>query len=932
MKKKLLSTLVVLVAVVAQAWMATSARAATNYGISIGSVAITSDNYQNLAGIVPGGIVTFDPQTATLTLNNVVFNMAGNGISVNSSYFSRIKIKLMGTNYIAGLYYGLQVNTGVTLVIEGPGSLTFGASTNGFPTVSVYNDSYLTLHDTSFKAYSITGYNSPSGTSPYREMTVVNSTVEVTTKIQGLTYLTNVLSRFENTNVGFQNGKVVNLTTGAEVSGVKIMATPDGDFDGNGKLNLSDAQYIIDYQTGFQTDDNPSRMDISQDGYVNAADITMLYNYIGGTRSPRSSSFLLMHELEGDEYTFGNLDRNILFSGSSITQKWVWTDLFLGDVIDTNSAHFYCFSNNSDVVSASIATGKVYGNISTKVFNLVIKKKGRATITFRYDDGTGNTVEAKAKFFVYSQSDVLASNDKIFGARPNGGIVESFDLNMNSNVPVGTTMMLTIDKDATYSYDNTTRNERMNCTTWEVSGNSDVTLAKTDQGYVIVYVGAAGEFSVTATDPRGNERTATFVAKDVYTYDQHSVYKNNNVIFCVPPAKTSQIFGTATKVEIKKMIINNGEVWTLVNHYRFAIDERTELFGSLMTGQYYDHDQTYEVPITTQIFRNGTLFYEKENTFFEDLAVNSNTVCGVGSTYNPDIDYYDWGYDYLDYTLCGWDWYPSWENVMSKRLSMFYVTLDKATQSVNYSMVNPGQAEGESNFRNVIFDPTTNDILMFGYYKSRHSYTIFTKRANCFQRNWAFWRLNQYGNQSKEFHYRDENDHYTYMPYAIAMAKGKPRGATRLQYFETNKLEWIEGAPGYMFKYKSDIVISDFSKTNGSGTVDIGEEYRPRGSDLFWLYRQTIDGGITSSWHNGSLYGWKDNKVFKFADDCESFDTFRTYVGLGKIIQLKVQNNTGVSGVEEFFVLAKKGKGMALNSMFGDVDIANPSLIGFDFK
>jgi hypothetical protein len=53
---------------------------------------------------------------------------------------------------------------------------------------------------------------------------------------------------------------------------------------------------------------------------------------------------------------------------------------------------------------------------------------------------------------------------------------------------------------------------------------------------------------------------------------------------------------------------------------------------------------------------------------------------------------------------------------------------------------------------------------------------------------------------------------------------------------------------------------------------------------------------------------------------------------LGKIIQLKVQNNTGVSGVEEFFVLAKKGQGMALNSMFGDVDIANPSLIGFDFK
>ena len=197
MRKILLSTFVVLVAVVAQAWMATSARAATNYGISIGNVAITSDNYQSLAGIVPAGTVTFDPQTATLTLDNVVINMTGNGISLNSSYFSRIKIKLMGSNYIAGLYWGLQVNTGVTLVIEGPGSLTVGASTNGFPTVAIYNDSYLTLLDTSFTAYSITGYDSPSGSNPERSLTVINSTVDITTKMQGITYLTNVYSRFK---------------------------------------------------------------------------------------------------------------------------------------------------------------------------------------------------------------------------------------------------------------------------------------------------------------------------------------------------------------------------------------------------------------------------------------------------------------------------------------------------------------------------------------------------------------------------------------------------------------------------------------------------------------------------------------------------------------------------------------------------------------
>ena len=932
MKKKLLSTLVVLVAVIAQAWMATSARAATNYGISIGSVAITSDNYQNLAGIVPAGIVTFDPQTATLTLNNVVFNMVGNGISVNSSYFSRIKIKLMGSNYIAGLYWGLQVNTGVTLVIEGPGSLTVSASTNGFPTVAVYNDSYLTSLDTSFTAYSITGYNSPSGSNPERSLTVINSTVDITTKMQGITYLTNVYSRFEDTNVGFQNGKVVNLSTGAEVSGFKIMATPEGDFDSNGKLNLYDAQYLVDYQLGYQMDDDPTRMDLTRDGDINVADITMLYNYIGGTRSSRTYDFIMMHELVGNSYTFGNLDREIMYSGSSITQKWVWTNLFLGDIVDMNSSHFHCSSSNSAVVSASVVTAALEGNLSTKAFQLTIRKTGNATITFKYDDGTGNSIEARATYFVYGPNDVLASNDKIYGANLNGSTVESFNLNMKSNVPVGTTMRLTIDKDATYSYDMDTRKARMNCTSWNVSGNGNVTLTKTGDGYVEVFVGGAGEFTVTAFDPRGAERSATFVAKDVYTYDSHSVYKNGEAIFNVPEAKTSQIFGRASAVTIEKMVLRQSsstDVWTIVNHYKPNQDGESAI-GKIEHGSSYGI-WTYTIPVCAQVYRNGVLYYESEDSYFTDIALYGlEDVTVVGYKYDPELEFQGHGYQSSEWT--------DLDDEASMRLSMFYAVLNTSTGSKK-EVINPYGFDNESRLTNVTYDDSTGDILLYGYWKRRRSTSSWSHTTYCWARDWLFIRFDNDANRALEDYMRDQNEHWTYQPYALAVAKNTPIGVAGIRYYEPWDYGFVLDDPEFFFSggpegisttsdARMDYLMSDFSDQDGGNGIDL------EGTSTSVYSQSKHFGGITSSWYNGSLYGWMSNKVYKFADDFNSYDVYITYEDLGSITQLKVVHNTfGVSDVEELFVLASKDwNSKVLHSMFGDVDIANPSLIGFDFK
>ena len=126
MNKKFTTLLIALLAIVGMA------RGATDYGFSVGGVRITSANYQSITTNVTSGSVSFDPQTATLTLNNTKIDTRsavsayGNQLAAlefHPTYFKRFKVKLTGTVSLIGCSTGLYLDSNVTVIIDGPGNL-----------------------------------------------------------------------------------------------------------------------------------------------------------------------------------------------------------------------------------------------------------------------------------------------------------------------------------------------------------------------------------------------------------------------------------------------------------------------------------------------------------------------------------------------------------------------------------------------------------------------------------------------------------------------------------------------------------------------------------------------------------------------------------------------------------------------------------------
>ncbi|MBQ9363372.1 MAG: hypothetical protein IJT97_08155, partial [Bacteroidaceae bacterium] len=115
-----------------------TAMSATSYGISVGEVSITSDNYSNVKGTYIKGSVSYSPSSNTLTLKDVTIdceNKGGsNGIYVSSSATNGLHIVLQGNNIIrntngADIYISKNSNyTNVystpNVYIQGTGTLT----------------------------------------------------------------------------------------------------------------------------------------------------------------------------------------------------------------------------------------------------------------------------------------------------------------------------------------------------------------------------------------------------------------------------------------------------------------------------------------------------------------------------------------------------------------------------------------------------------------------------------------------------------------------------------------------------------------------------------------------------------------------------------------------------------------------------------------
>ena len=110
------------------------ALAATNYGIRIGGVEVTSDNYSNISGSASNisGTVKYDPNTCTLTLQNATINANNtNGMHFYGEFYYGLKVKLVGTNTITnvnGIGLGIHITQSTstnsqTVAFQGTGTL-----------------------------------------------------------------------------------------------------------------------------------------------------------------------------------------------------------------------------------------------------------------------------------------------------------------------------------------------------------------------------------------------------------------------------------------------------------------------------------------------------------------------------------------------------------------------------------------------------------------------------------------------------------------------------------------------------------------------------------------------------------------------------------------------------------------------------------------
>ena len=164
---------------------------AANYGLKIGGVQLTSDNYTNITAAggfsaVKSGSVTFNPTTKTLTLSNAVIEAEGNNVVAIdvTTWGSGYKLQLAsGTTNAVSSAAGIALRTNMDFTIEGSGAVTFTSpNKNG---IYLYeSDAALTIRNCTVTVtganYGIMGSSSALGA-----LTIDGATVRATGTARG---------------------------------------------------------------------------------------------------------------------------------------------------------------------------------------------------------------------------------------------------------------------------------------------------------------------------------------------------------------------------------------------------------------------------------------------------------------------------------------------------------------------------------------------------------------------------------------------------------------------------------------------------------------------------------------------------------------------------------------------------------------------------
>ena len=340
MKQKLFTLLLALIGLTTTVW-------AEDYGIKIGGVAVTSDNYTNITSsnfpAVTSGYVTYDPSTRTLTL--IYANIAGTISFLNNSAGFTLSLTKNTVNVVSGNSNNALYVDRVPLTISGGGTLMVSSNTTNciYLNYNASNDYTLSIENSTVIASgTAAGIWCPS---TYGTLNIDNSTV-MATGLQG----------------GSVRGmKAVTLTNAwlCQPDGATWSETAHAVCDSEGTIVASTVMFAPITGSGQGDSNNTFVGDVDGSGSLTLADVTALVNMIvHGIQQPVT---------------------RIILSSTSITMNNGDTHQLTAMVSpsNANNKNLYWSSSNSAVATVS-STGLVTG-----------VRGGTCTITCVATDGSG---------------------------------------------------------------------------------------------------------------------------------------------------------------------------------------------------------------------------------------------------------------------------------------------------------------------------------------------------------------------------------------------------------------------------------------------------------------------------------------------------------------------------------------------------------------
>lgn len=231
---------------------------ATNYGIWVGGVEVTSANKADVLGTADGdgATVTYDPDTSTLTLDNATINTAHDAVWIDSVTQGKygiyatedLNINMVGDSTILGQNYtnnaSLGIYTGGDLVIKGNGSLNVSGGT-GKVSSGIYSRGNITIEGGEITATSAAADNISVAIVSISGVTISDGVVTATGSAAGIMGAVSITGGDVTVQSDTQalNGSLT--TSGYEGCSVTASTNKSGDgADTYNAANLATYKYI----------------------------------------------------------------------------------------------------------------------------------------------------------------------------------------------------------------------------------------------------------------------------------------------------------------------------------------------------------------------------------------------------------------------------------------------------------------------------------------------------------------------------------------------------------------------------------------------------------------------------------------------------------------------------------------------------------------